>query len=77
MGYPRGESYNNSNANITKRKQDGNDSERNGKGNKAKNKNGPNFYGGTREINGHVFQVRSEQTKKGQFQERVDQLKLY
>ena len=77
MGNPRGGSNNHSNANITKRKQDGNDSERNGKGNKAKNKNGPSFYGDTREMNGPVFQVRSEQTTKGQFLESVDHLKIY
>ena len=39
------------------------------------NKSG--FVGKTREMNGQVFQLQAEQKKKGQFQETLDQLKIY
>ena len=57
--------------------------------NKGRNKNGRNqkgkwstkkkskFYGDTREMYGHVFQVRSEQTSNSQFQDSLEQLKIY
>ena len=35
------------------------------------------YVGDTPEMLGHVFQVRSEQRKKGQFQDTLDQLKVY
>ena len=36
-----------------------------------------NFTGKTKEMNGHVFQLRVEQKKKGQFQETLEQLQVY
>ena len=35
------------------------------------------FYGDTRDMQGHVFQTRSEQTNNSQFQDTVDQIKIY
>ena len=35
------------------------------------------FVGDTPEMLGHVFQVHSEQRKRGQFQDTLDQLKIY
>ena len=36
-----------------------------------------NFKGDTKEMAGHVFQVHAEQRHKGQFQDSLDQLRLY
>ena len=36
-----------------------------------------NFTGKTKEMNGHVFQLRVEQRKKGQFQETLEQLQVH
>ena len=43
-----------------------------------KGKSGRNtFTGKTKEMNGHVFQLRVEQKKRGQFQETLEQLQVY
>ena len=51
----------------------------NKKGQKKKNRNGfsNQFKGMTTEMNGHVFQVHSEQKRKGQFEETLRALELY
>jgi hypothetical protein len=53
---------------------------RNGNNRQNQNKqagNGGGFLGDTKDMNGHVFQVHAEQTKRGQFQETLDMLKIY
>ena len=47
------------------------------KWNKQKPKTIKKIFGDTKTMNGRVFKVRSEQTRKGEFQDRVDQLRLY
>ena len=41
------------------------------------NKQSKVFIGKTKEMNGHVFQLQVEQKKKGQYQETLDQLRVY
>lgn len=52
---------------------------KNGKIQKGKwtNKKKTKFYGDTREMYGHVFQVRLEQSNNSQFQDTLEQLKIY
>jgi len=44
---------------------------------KQKLKTNQKFFGDTKTMNGHVIQVRNEQTRNGEFQDSVDQLRLY
>ena len=50
---------------------------RNRKAPRTSNRDITQFQGETEEMNGHVFQIHSEQKKKGQFQDTIDALKVY
>ena len=58
----------------------GRGSNRGGRSRQKWNRNKQNkhtFIGKTKEMNGHVFQLRVEQCKKGQFQETMEQLQVH
>ena len=51
-----------------------------GKGNqffKKQNCTGSNFKGSVEKMNGHVFQTYGEQSKRGEFQRTLEELKVY
>jgi hypothetical protein len=70
---------NNNNGNNThqRRQNHNNNNNHNSRNNNRNNQRNNVFKGETPGMGGHVFQIHSEQTKRGQFQDTLDALKVY